>query len=181
MNCKRGEILIALQLPKRESKLPGDLGGDRRLVLAVIVREPVFRHSERSKQQIPEGKSAGKVGVATLLQRGVMPAVKNWARQHVLGTTEGPVEICMDECRVEGLEGPYPEHLIGRYPGHQQHNVHHDGAQEQVGGMEARSRNPVQLLRGMIDSVVFPKSAAMKHAMEPVQHEIGRDDEKHSL
>src|SRR4051795_4117806 len=117
MNCKRAEILMALQLPKRESQLPGDLRGDRRLVLAVIVREPVFRHSERSKQQIPEGKSARKVGVATLLERGVMPAVKNRRRQHVLEGAEGPVEIGVDECRVEGREGPYPEHPIGRYPG----------------------------------------------------------------
>src|SRR3954452_23806930 len=116
MNCKRAEILMALQLPKRGSQLPGDLRGDRRLVLAVIVREPVFRHSERSKQQIPEGKSAGKVSVATLLQRGVMPAVKTGLASTYLKGPRVQLRLAWTNAEWKVVKGPTQSITLGDIP-----------------------------------------------------------------
>ena len=47
--------------------------------------------------------------------------------------------------------------------------------------MKARSRDPVHVFRRMVDGVVFPEPAAMKHAVQPVHHEIGRDQEQDRL
>ena len=32
-----------------------------------------------------------------------------------------------------------------------------------------------------MDRMVFPKSAAVKHAVQPVQHEVGRNEEQYRL
>src|SRR5260370_25959366 len=33
----------------------------------------------------------------------------------------------------------------------------------------------------MMDGVIFPEGATMKHAVQPIQHEIRRDQEQHGL
>src|SRR6185295_14378830 len=33
----------------------------------------------------------------------------------------------------------------------------------------------------MMDGMIFPESAAMKHAVQPVQHEVGRNEEQYRL
>ena len=79
------------------------------------------------------------------------------------------------------LNGPEPEHHVRRNAGHQQHDVDPDGAEQQVDRVEARRRNPVHILGRMMDGVVFPEAAAMEHAVQPVHHEIGSDQEQDRL
>jgi hypothetical protein len=56
-----------------------------------------------------------------------------------------------------------------------------DRSDEQVDGVETRRGDPLEILRGMMDGVVFPEAAAVKHAMQPVQHEVGRNEEQYRL
>src|SRR6202048_2932285 len=104
----------ALLLPKRISQLPDDLRGHRLFVLAIIFRQPVFRHPEGPEQDVPDREGPGKVGIAALFQRGVMPAVKHRRRQHVFERAKRPAENCVNERRVERREGPDPEHDVRR-------------------------------------------------------------------
>ena len=70
---------------------------------------------------------------------------------------------------------------VGRDPGHQQDDVDHDGAEEQVHRVEPRRRDPVEFFRGMMDRVIFPESAAVKQPVQPVQQEVRQDQEQHRL
>src|ERR1700686_3005328 len=47
--------------------------------------------------------------------------------------------------------------------------------------MKARGRNPVQIFGQMMDRVIFPESAAVKHPVQPVQHKIRQNQEQHGL
>ena len=82
---------------------------------------------------------------------------------------------------MEDVERPEPEHHARRNAGHQQHDIDPDGTQQQQNGVKARRRDPVHIFRRMVDSVVFPEPAAMEHAVQPVHHEIGRDQEQDRL
>src|SRR5664279_3687761 len=100
-------------LPKRIGQLPADLGRYRCVVHAVGIREHVFRHPERPKKDIPDRKRSGKVGIAAPFQRGVVPAVEHRRRQHVFERTKRPVEIGVNERRMERRERSDPEHDVG--------------------------------------------------------------------
>src|ERR1019366_1841077 len=64
-------------LPERVGQLSGDLLRNGRFVPAVAVGQRIFRHPEGSEQHIPDRKSPGKVGVAAVSERGVVPAVED--------------------------------------------------------------------------------------------------------
>src|ERR1700730_1544913 len=165
-------------LPKRISQLPDDLRGHL-FVLAIIFRQPVFRHPEGPEQDVPDRERPGKVGIAALFQRGVMPAVKHRRRQHVFERAKRPAEIGVNERRMERREWPDPKHDVRRDTRHQQYDVDHDGTQEQVHRVEARRRNPIQILGGMVDRMIFPEPAAMKQAVQPIQHEVRQKKGQH--
>src|ERR1700738_3548810 len=136
--ANEAENPVASLLPERVGQLPDDLGRNCLFVLAIVFGKPVFRHPEGSKQDIPDRERPGKVGIAALFERGVMPAVKHRRRQHVFERAKRPAEVGVNERRMERREGPDPEHDVRRDTRHQQYDVDHDGPQEQVHRVEAR-------------------------------------------
>ena len=110
-----------------------------------------------------------------------MPAVEHRRCQHVFERAERPVQVGVNERRMEGVEGSDPEHDVRRDPRQQQDDVDPDGSQEQVDRVEARRRNPVQLLGRMMDRVIFPEAGAVKHPVQPILHEVRQHQEQHRL
>src|SRR5258708_9267860 len=66
-----------LLMPERIGQLPANLGGKRLIVHAIVTGQLIFRHPEGSENDIPDRKRPGKVGIAALFERGVMPTVKD--------------------------------------------------------------------------------------------------------
>src|SRR4030095_17144572 len=92
-------------LPERIDPLPDNAGRKRWLISdAGFSRQSIFRHPERSEQQIPKRKSPGEIGVAALFSRGMMPAVEDRRGNHIPERAEVPVEIGVDEDRMEDIE-----------------------------------------------------------------------------
>src|SRR5579863_4205868 len=122
MNCKWKPDCEAAAglLAKRVSKLPNNFIRNARIVLSVVLRQPAFRHPEGPEQDVPDRKRTGEVGVAALLQRRVMPAVKHWRRQHIFEWPERPVQVGMHERGMEGREWADPKHDVRRDASHQQ-------------------------------------------------------------
>ena len=141
----------------------------------------VLRHPEGAEQDVPERESAGKIGVSALFELGVVPAVEHRRRQHISERTERPVQVGVHEGRMEGVERRQQHHGVRRDAGHQQHDVDADGSDQQVDRVEPRRRDPVELLRGVMDRVIFPEPGAVEHPVQPVQHEVGGDQEHQRL
>src|SRR3954468_15461132 len=108
MNELQTELAAQLRpglVPERISQLPADFGGNRLiLVHTIIVGQDAFRHAEGTEQEVPDRESSCKVGVAALVLSGVVPAMKDRRRDDVFERSEGPVEIGVDERRVERRE-----------------------------------------------------------------------------
>src|ERR1700737_2945426 len=96
-------------LSERIGQLSGEFGRHRRLVHPVIFRQHVFRHSERTKQYVPDRESTCKIGVAPLSQRRVSQTVKDRRADHVFQRAKGPVEIGVDKGRMERRERTHPQ------------------------------------------------------------------------
>src|SRR4029079_1983221 len=47
--------------------------------------------------------------------------------------------------------------------------------------MKPRRGDPLEVFGRMMDGVIFPERAAVKHAVKPVQHEVGRDEKQYPL
>src|ERR1700753_3458014 len=60
-------------LPERIGQLSDNFAGKGLIADAVAVGELVFRHPERPEQQVPNREGSGEVGIAALIERGVMP------------------------------------------------------------------------------------------------------------
>src|SRR5689334_21915569 len=88
-------------LPEWIRQLPADLGRDDLIMHPVMVRKLAFRHPEGSEHQVPQRKGAREIGVAAGLLRGVMPAMKYRRRKHVSERAQRPVQVGVDERRVE--------------------------------------------------------------------------------
>ena len=70
-------------IPERIGELPDDLGRHRRFILAIHLGQAVLRHPESAEQDIPKRESTGEIGIAALLQDGVMPAMEDRRGQYV--------------------------------------------------------------------------------------------------
>ena len=127
------------------------------------------------------GKVPAKLVSPPSSRRGVVPAVEHRRRHHVFERAERPVQVGVHERRMKDIERAEPEHHARRNPGHQQHDVDPDGPEQQVHRVKARRGNPVHILGRMMDGVVSPEPAAMEHAVQPVHHEIGSDQEQDRL
>lgn len=79
------------------------------------------------------------------------------------------------------VKGSDPEHDVRRDPRHQQYDVDRYGSEEQIHRVETRRRNPVQIFGRMMDRVIFPESATVKHPVQPIQHEVRQDQEQQPL
>ena len=101
--------------------------------------------------------------------------------EHIFKRAERPVQVGVNEGGVEGRERPDPQHDVGRDARYQQDDVNQDRSDKQVDGVKPRRRDPLQIFRGMMDGVIFPESAPVKHAVQPIQHEIRCDQEQHRL
>jgi hypothetical protein len=77
--------------------------------------------------------------------------------KHVFERPERPVQVGVNEGGVEGRERPDPQHDVGGDAADQQDDVDQDRSDEQVDGMKPRRRDPLEILRGMMDGVVFPE------------------------
>src|SRR5438128_745308 len=101
-----GHVLFA----ERIGQLSDDFAGKRRLIVqAILVRQCASRHPEGPKQDVPERKGASKIGVAASRAGGVVPAVKHRRRQDVFERTQRPVEVGVNERRMEDVERPERE------------------------------------------------------------------------
>src|SRR3954454_10369421 len=102
LQTDRHEVPDGGLVPERISQLPADFGWNRLIAVdTIILGEDALGHAEGAEHQVPDREGSGKVGVTTLVQRGVMPAMKDRRRDHVFQWPKGPVEICVDEGRVE--------------------------------------------------------------------------------
>jgi hypothetical protein len=102
------------------------------IVDAVLAGQPVYWHPECPEQNVPDRKSAGEIGIAAHIRRGVMPAVKHRRRDHISERAEVPVEIGVDERRMKEIQRTEPQHHVRRDTGGQQDDVDADRSQEQV-------------------------------------------------
>src|SRR6478672_8282417 len=118
MNCKRARHSPPAKrlLPKRVSELPTNFVRNVPITSAVVFRQPVFRHPERAKQEVPDRKRPGEIGVAALLRRRVMPAVKDRGGEHVSERAKCPVQIGVDKGRVNVVNGPTQSITLGEMP-----------------------------------------------------------------
>src|SRR5207237_6308526 len=101
-------------------QLSADLGRNLLIVYAIPLRQLVLRHPERSKQDVPERKGARKIGIAALLERGVMPAMEDRRGEDIFKRAERPVQVGVDEGGMEGRERSNPQHDVGRDACYQQ-------------------------------------------------------------
>src|ERR1700751_1503887 len=110
MNCKRARHSgpAAALLPKRVSELPNNFIRNFPIIGAVASGQPVFRHPERTKQDVPNRKRPGKISAAAFLSKRVIPSVKDRGGEHVFERAERPVQIGMDKGGVEGRERSDP-------------------------------------------------------------------------
>ena len=78
-------------------------------------------------------------------------------------------------------ERPEEHQHVRRNAGEQQHDVGRDAAEEDIDRVEARRRDPVELLGGMMHRVVLPHRRTVEAAVDPVHHEVGADEEDRRL
>ena len=70
---------------------------------------------------------------------------------------------------------------VRRDAGKQSGNVNDDSTEQDIDRVEARRRNPFQILRRMMDGMDAPQMATVKCAMDPVQAELGTHEVKDEL
>src|SRR4051794_8215532 len=99
-------------LPERIGELSADFARNV-VVHPVVIRKLALRHPEGAEQDVPKRKCPGEIRVAALFQRGVMPAVEYRGGEHVSERPQRPVQVGVNERRVEGGERADPEHDVG--------------------------------------------------------------------
>src|ERR1700742_897443 len=106
MNCKWRPNSSGRQglLAKRVSELPNNFIRNARIVGAVVLRQPALGHPKGPEQDVPERKGAREIGVAAVVDRGVMPTVKHRRRQYIFERPERPVQVGMHEGGMERVE-----------------------------------------------------------------------------
>src|SRR5690349_9760233 len=100
-----------------------EVAGKAPIVYAVGGGQRLLRQVERPEDKVEHREGRREVLLATLIGRGVMPAMKDRASDHVAQWPERPVEIGVDERRMRDREWPEDHQRIGRYSGQQQDDV----------------------------------------------------------
>src|SRR3984957_18638586 len=100
--CAHRANFRASQVTKRVCQLAADFRRDGCIVDAITLGKLVFRHPEGSKQDVPDRKCSSEVGIATLLERGVVPAMEDRRCEHIFERSKRPAEVGVDECGMEG-------------------------------------------------------------------------------
>src|SRR5665647_2658856 len=117
MNCKRGRETPTPLTPERIGQLSANLVRKGQLIVdAIMIGQLAFRHPEGPEKDIPDRESPGKVGIAALFKRAVMPAVEHRRRQHVFERAQRPVEIGVNKGQRKNVEGPTHSMTFGEIP-----------------------------------------------------------------
>ncbi len=104
-----------------------------------------------------------------------MPAVEHRPGEDVFELAQRPVEIGVHPARGESVERPHHQEDVGRKAEHQGDDVDRDGAEDQIDGVEARSRDPFDVFGGVVHGVEFPQLDRMEGAMGPIEAELAGD------
>src|SRR5262245_2598601 len=148
---------------------------------AIASRQCLLRQVERAEDEIEDRERRREVLLATLIGRGVVPAMEYRTGNHIAQRTQRPVEIGMDERRMRNGERPEDHQRIGRDARDEQDDIGHDAAKHAVDGVETGRRDPVEVLRRMVDGVIFPHRRAMEEAMAEIHDQVSADEEDDRL
>src|SRR5215475_12510170 len=101
MNRKRTRSLL-----ERMNHLGAEIARKGLIGHPIGSRQRLFRQVERAEDEIEERERRREVLLATLIGRGVVPAMEYRTGNHIAQRPQRPVEIGMDERRMRNGERP---------------------------------------------------------------------------